>query len=107
LSHPDIIPKAGFPEWCRQQQRAGRRLCDLQIEMCKWAIKQIPFLPADAVTAEQKHHSIVQIKHQIAVLQAKHEAVVSKSIRYEAVRETYTKEEADDILAERKAGGQE
>ena len=78
LYMPDVArgDAAALKAWCKE--RSGKKLYELQIEMCEWAISTVAELKQ--ISEEQRSKSIGEIKGQIAVLRESKRAFKPKSI---------------------------
>lgn len=78
LSMPEVARGDGkaLKAWCKQ--RSDKKLYELQIEMCQWAISTVAEL--DGVSEEDKSKSIEAIRAKIAALRESKQPVKPKSI---------------------------
>jgi hypothetical protein len=78
LRSPDVIPDHDFKEWCRKQHDDGKKLYELQIEMCEWAIEAISEL--DEVSEKVRDASIASIEKQIELLRKTKRPILKKEV---------------------------
>jgi hypothetical protein len=99
LRHPDIIPRddSKFKLWCREQHKKGRTLYELQVEMCQWALKEIPKLKQ--VTEQEKYESFQNIQKEIERLRTTKKPTLIKTVILREIRAPYSQRRADEIRA--------
>jgi hypothetical protein len=92
---PSIASERILKEWC--EKRRDKKLFELQIEMCKWAIEELKKSEYDKlVTQEERQKWIKSITSEIVVLQKNQKAVPYNGFGAEEFV-FYSKEEAEDI----------
>jgi hypothetical protein len=87
LSEPEAVcrERAVVKAWC--QERSKKTLCELQIEICEWAIPAVNGLRD--VSDGEKRASVAAIKQQIESLHTSRKALKVKNF-FEHIREVWT-----------------
>jgi hypothetical protein len=95
LYFPDALrDKDKMRAWIREQVSKQRPLYELQIEMCQWAINEIPGLPE--VSDAEKQTAIRNIQAQIETLRMTRKPVLVKSINKRDIRVPFNRESAEN-----------
>ena len=98
LNYPAVVHEGKLKSWC--QARSGKKLYELQIEMCEWSIRKLPTVPE--VPDEDCRNAIVAIKRQIETLRKSKKPVLTKHFGRGGgeVFTLYTHAEAIEIRAQ-------
>lgn len=64
LHIPAVVREGRLKSWC--EERSRRKLYELQIEMCEWAIRKLPTVPE--LSDEDRRNATAAIKRQIETL---------------------------------------
>jgi len=93
MSSPSVVKQGKLREWC--EKRKNKKLYELQIEMCRWAITRIPEL-TDAPESKRQA-AISAVKNQINTLETTKKPVPVKRFFRSLETHSYAKLNSKDL----------